>query len=107
MALVGGAAAAWPLPLDAQPPALPVVGVLLGGSTEADTFRVEAFRQGLKETGYVEGQNVILEYRFAEDNYARLPGLAADLVQRQASVLAAIGNAAANTSAPTSKSMSS
>ena len=91
--LLGGLAA-WPLPLGAQPSALPVVGVLLGGSTEADAFRVEAFRQGLKETGHVEGQNVVIEYRFAENDYARLPGLAADLVQRQVNVLAAIGNAA-------------
>ena len=91
--LLGGLAA-WPLPLGAQPLALPVVGVLLGGSPEADAFRVEAFRQGLKETGYVEGQNVVIEYRFAENDYARLPGLAADLVQRQVTVIAAIGNAA-------------
>jgi putative tryptophan/tyrosine transport system substrate-binding protein len=91
---LGGSVVAWPLPLGAQPSALPVVGLLLGGSTEADAFRVEAFRQGLKETGHVEGQNVVIEYRFAENDYARLPGLAADLVQRQVSVLAAIGNAA-------------
>jgi putative ABC transport system substrate-binding protein len=78
----------------AQQSARPAVGLLLGGSPEADAFRVDAIRQGLKETGYLEGHNVALEYRWAENRYDRLPALAADLVRRQVTVLAAIGNAA-------------
>ena len=90
--LLGGLAA-WPLPLGAQPLALPVVGVLVADRRGRHVSR-RGVPQGLKETGYVEGQNVVIEYRFAENDYARLPGLAANLVQRQVNVLAAIGNAA-------------
>ena len=90
-----GAAAAWPIAARGQQPGIPVVGLLLGGTPAADYYRVDAIRRGLTETGYVEGQNVTLEYRWAENQYQRLPALAADLVRRQVTVIAGIGNAAA------------
>jgi putative tryptophan/tyrosine transport system substrate-binding protein len=82
-----GSAVAWPLAARAQQRAQPVIGYLYGGTSEGSSYLVAAFRKGLSETGYVEGQNVTIEYRFADNDSTRLPQLAADLVRRRVSLI--------------------
>jgi ABC-type uncharacterized transport system substrate-binding protein len=90
-----GGAAAWPVAAHAQQPAMQVIGYLDGGSLAASAHVVAAIRKGLSETGYVEGRQVVIEYRWAEGNYDRLPELASDLSRLKVSVIVAMGTPAA------------
>jgi putative ABC transport system substrate-binding protein len=92
ISLIGGVAATWPLAVQAQQPVLPVIAFVRDGSPEANARYVAAFRKGLNESGYVEGQNVTVEYHWLEGQYDRLPALLADLVRRQVAVIATPGN---------------
>jgi putative ABC transport system substrate-binding protein len=91
IALIGGAAVAWPLAARAQQPAMPVVGILASVSPAPYAGFIEAIKQGLRETGYVEGRNVAIEYRWAEGHYDRLPWQATELVDRGVAVIILVG----------------
>jgi putative ABC transport system substrate-binding protein len=92
IAALGGATVGWPFAVRSQQAALPVVGLIRDGSADANARNVAAFRKGLSETGYVEGQNVMVEYHWLEGDYDRLPALMADLVRRQVAVIATPGS---------------
>jgi putative tryptophan/tyrosine transport system substrate-binding protein len=85
--LIGGATVAWPIGARGQPPSMPMVGFLNVGFADRSAHQVAAFRQGLKETGYIEGRNITVEFRWADGRYDRLPTLAADLIRREAAVI--------------------
>src|SRR6266446_4696766 len=92
---IAGSTVAWPLAARAQQPAMPVIGLLSPASPDSFAHFMRAFRQGLKDTGYVEGDNVAIEYRWAENQMDRLPALAAELVRRPVAVISTGSDAAA------------
>jgi len=91
LAALGGAAATWPLAARAQQPAMPVIGLVTGGSSDAFGYLLTAIRRGLRETGYIEGRNLAIEYRWAGGRYERVPALVEDLVRRHVDVIVASG----------------
>jgi putative tryptophan/tyrosine transport system substrate-binding protein len=95
LTLLGGAAATWPLAARGQQPAMPLIGILAVAAPEANAIRLRAIREGLRTAGYLEGQNVKVEYRWAEAHTGRLPALAAELVSRQVAVIVASSTPAA------------
>src|SRR5436190_13028137 len=95
ISLLGGAVVAWPLVARAQQPAMPVIGVLISTAPDFNADFLRAFREGLKETGFVEGENVAIVYRWADAQIDRLPGLAAELARWPVAVLIGSGDAAA------------
>jgi putative ABC transport system substrate-binding protein len=99
LGVLGGTVATWPLGAHAQQSALPVIGFLNSQSADNQADYLRAFRQGLKETGYVEGENVIVDYRWADNKNERLPALTADLVRRRVAVIAASGGLASESAA--------
>jgi putative tryptophan/tyrosine transport system substrate-binding protein len=102
VSLLSGVAVAWPLGARAQQSALPVVGVLSASSAELSTHSVRAFRQGLSETGHIEGRNIVMEYRWANGQNDQLPALAADLVRSQVTVIVTLGSTPAAVAAKAS-----
>src|SRR5258707_7354294 len=93
--LISGAAAAWPLAVRAQQPAMPMIGILYPGSPEATAKYIASLRKGLAEAGYVEGRNIAIEYRWGHGDSGRLPELAGDLISRRVAVIVTPGSVAA------------